>query len=137
MRRIKFILFLTAFMLATKAYAIPNDAEYTECLRNTATDAGITKCQEIEIEAVKNEIENLKKIMPSLDVLTGKQNVLKTLENSVASYIESYCLYYAAAKEGDGYSRAYHLSNCQLTAYLQYYRNLQELNVIATSDIKE
>ena len=57
------ILAVFGVCLSFNAWAVPNDAEFTKCLKNNSTDAGLTKCYRQETEATQKEIQRLEEML--------------------------------------------------------------------------
>ena len=129
---------LVALLFSNSVLAIPYDAEYSECLKKTATDAGITQCTEKEIALVKQEIQKLSENLAVINqnYKPSDAQSIQNLSQQTAIYNDFYCSLYTHARHNDGYSDAYHSANCRLIKYLQLYRDLESLYSIALTDIK-
>ena len=129
------LLAMAGMCWSSVASAVPNNEEFSKCLKTNATDAGLTKCFEQETTVVKQEI---RKTEDTLRPITTTENGnINILYNYMSRYIRSYCAYYVQAHKGDGYSAAYHEAKCNLTRYMHYYRELQGLYNVSMNDMEE
>ena len=127
---------IAVMSLATSAWAIPNDNEYTQCMQSTSTDAGTTKCMEQEIIAVNKACSELEEKLNDIKANIDVAAKTKELKQMFAQYRQSYCMHYAKVRQGDGYSQEYHTAWCQMLLSLQYYRDLQMIYGVASTDIE-
>ena len=139
-KKIGLLITVFTLILQTGALAMPREAEHELCLRKAVTDAEVTNCRKIEIEAVKKQLiedENFvrkEKLLQSL--VNSKNKNVETMHNYFHQYAKSYCIYYVIAHHGNGYSDAYNQARCELANLLQYEDDIVSIYETARNDIK-
>lgn len=123
--------------LCVNVWAIPNSAEYTRCMARESSDSGTAQCYENEIkyfeDMTKDNLKYIKEWNRYEKLVQSKEFNIDVQYQAFNDFLDSFCEYYVASKQNQGYSDRYLNADCRL-GYTQMFAGYLKGLIVKGSD---